>query len=152
MNNLAPPPPALVATPRAQATYDDNDPHDAFRRLTVRETLWRVGALYVDSSHARLFLSLAGPLFVVPCTLLAMVVVNYVSKGLVVTPPDTPDEDTTHPAISYLVRNWLAIGRLLLLLLLLIVKPNPATCPRPLLWNRVFTHSLTHMPCYCIQS
>jgi hypothetical protein len=145
MNDLAPPPPALVATPPAQATYDDNDPHDAFRRLTVRETLTRVGALYVDSSHARLFLSLAGPLFVVPCTLLAMVVVNYVSHGLVVTPPDTHDDDTTHPAISYLVRNWLAIGRLLF-----IVKPPPSPQHvRDLCCGTVFSLTYTHMPCYC---
>jgi hypothetical protein len=109
---MDPPSPPFAAAPPGDAALlaDNNDPPDAFRRLTVRETFRCVYTLYVDSAHARLFLSLAG-LLVLPCTLVAIVVVNYVSKHVMdATLPQQVDGSTSRD--TYGLQIWLGIGTL----------------------------------------
>ena len=72
-----------------------------FRRLTVFETFSRLVSIYVDSASARLFIKLAC-LMVIPCSLLGMIIVKYVSVNLFET-HDTSDSTT------YLIKNWVAI-------------------------------------------
>lgn len=71
-----------------------------FRKLSIFETFSRLVSIYVDSAHARLFITLAC-LLVIPCSLIGMIIVNYVSHNLFET-NDTSDS-------SYLIQNWAAI-------------------------------------------
>lgn len=74
-----------------------------FRKLTVSETFSRMVSIYIDSAHARLFIKLAC-LLVIPCSLVGMVIVNYVSHNLF-------ESHDTDDGAAYFVQNWVAIGK-----------------------------------------
>lgn len=72
----------------------------SIRKLTVLETFNRVAAIYFDSAYTRLFITLAC-LMVIPCSLVGMIIINYVSQSIFET------NDTDDP--TYLLKNWAGI-------------------------------------------